>query len=231
MPSHASRHEESWLLLPWLANGRLSQGERLVVEEHLRECATCQAELARQRLMCRLLTEPERVTYAPGPSLRKLMDRIDGHAPAEPAVARPGRTRDRRASAAFRWRAPQLAWAASVVLAVGLTAIGTSTYRWSQKPYITLSNPDQRPASGVLLVAFERTLPVGEMEQLLHAAGARVVSGPDASGIFGIEPANASAEMRAIAARLRADRRVRWVQPLAGSGPPDGVQGRSAGGS
>ena len=230
MPSHASRHEESWLLLPWLANGRLSQGERVEVEEHLRECAACQDELARQRLMCRLLTEPERVTYAPGPSLRKLMDRIDGHAPAEPRVAGPVRTGNRGASAAAAWwRGPQLAWAASVVLAVGITAVGTSTYRWSQKAYTTHS--DQRPASGVLLVAFDRSLPVGEMEQLLHSAGARVVQGPDASGIFGIEPVNASTEMRTIAARLRADQRVRWVQPLAGSGPPDGVQGRSAGGS
>jgi hypothetical protein len=34
-------HEESWLLLPWLANGRLSHAERARLEEHLRGCAQC----------------------------------------------------------------------------------------------------------------------------------------------------------------------------------------------
>ena len=61
------RHEESWLLLPWLANGRLSHAERARLEEHLRGCAQCAREAARQRLVCHALTEPERVTYAPGP--------------------------------------------------------------------------------------------------------------------------------------------------------------------
>jgi len=71
-------HEGAWLALPWLANGRLSQAERDKIEPHVRECAECREELAFQRLLCNALTEPDRVTYAPGPSFRKLMDRIDG---------------------------------------------------------------------------------------------------------------------------------------------------------
>ena len=218
MPSRASRHEESWLLLPWLANGRLSHGERLEVEEHLSECAACREELARQRLMCRVLTEPERVTYAPGPSFRKLMDRIDGHAPAEPRAPRPALAGRGASGAVVWWRAPPLAWAASLVLAVGLATIATTTYYWSQARYTTRSDPAQ-PSAGVLHVAFERSLPIGEMEQMLRAAGARVVEGPDASGIFGIAPASAEArpDMRALASRMRADPRVRWVEPLAGT--------------
>ena len=103
MASRASRHEESWLLLPWLANGRLSHAERAALEEHLRECAACTQALAQQRLMCRVLTEPERVTYAPGPSLRKLMERIDGQPSAGPRPvnppARPSAPARRRAGA------------------------------------------------------------------------------------------------------------------------------------
>lgn len=238
MASRTSRHEESWLLLPWLANGRLSPRERFDVEEHLSECAACTEELARQRLMCRLLTEPERVTYAPGPSFRKLMDRIDGQPSAEPRVVRPAGAGARAASAAA-WRAPRLAWAASLVLAVGFAAVATTTYRWAQPRYAT-HTASGHASPGVLHVAFERSLPIGEMEQMLRSAGARVVEGPDATGIFGIAPVSAatdggpspaavSPELRALAARLRADQRVRWVEPLTGAEPPRSEQGRRTG--
>jgi len=45
---------------------------------------------------------PERVTYAPGPSFRKLMDRIDGHASPEPRVRPSTGARAPAASAAVR---------------------------------------------------------------------------------------------------------------------------------
>ncbi|TLY94459.1 MAG: zf-HC2 domain-containing protein [Gammaproteobacteria bacterium] len=238
IPNRFGRHEESWLLLPWLANGRLSPHERLEVEEHLSECAACTEELARQRLMCQLLTEPERVTYAPGPSLRKLMDRIDGHGSREPRVSPSAQARAPAASAAA-WHSPRLAWAASLVLAVGLAAVATTAYRWVQPRYATHTAPGHA-SPGVLHVAFERSLPIGEMEQMLRSAGARVVEGPDASGIFGIAPVStaaagspsseaAGAQMRALAARLHADQRVRWVEPLASAEPPESAQGRRTG--
>ncbi|TLY72011.1 MAG: zf-HC2 domain-containing protein [Gammaproteobacteria bacterium] len=238
IPNRIGRHEESWLLLPWLANGRLSPRERLEVEEHLSECAACTEELARQRLMCQLLTEPERVTYAPGPSLRRLMDRIDGHGSREPRVSPSAQARAAAASAAV-WREPRLAWAASLVLAVGLAAVATTAYRWAQPRYATHTAPGHA-SPGVLHVAFERSLPIGEMEQMLRSAGARVVEGPDATGIFGIAPVSTAAagspsseaagsQMRALAARLHADQRVRWVEPLASAEPSESAQGRRTG--
>ena len=30
-----SRHEDVWVLLPWMANGRLSPAEREMVQEHV----------------------------------------------------------------------------------------------------------------------------------------------------------------------------------------------------
>ena len=236
MASHASRHEESWLLLPWLANGRLSHAEHAAVEQHLRECAACTEELARQRLMCQVLTEPQRVTYAPGPSLRKLMERIDGQPSAGPrpvspparpsAPARPGAA----AALAAAWRPPGLAWAATFVLAVGLAAF------WSQPRYVTHTTA-ARGTPGVLHIAFDRSLPIGEMEEMLRSAGARVVEGPGTTGIFAIAPVTAAArgsaesgevspQMRALAARLRADARVRWVEPLTDTDGTEGAQGR-----
>ncbi len=226
MMADDTSHGETWLLLPWLANGRLPAAERSRAEQHVGSCAECARELAQQRLICQALTEPDRVTWAPGPSFRKLLDRIDG--PAGTAerrkrfVARvlPLTSRSRHA-----WRPPGLAWAASFVLAVGLGGVAATAYRWSQPLFMTytLAAP---PTAGVLHIAFERSVPIGEVEDILHAAGAHVITGPDASGIFGIAPlpatastgtaapGTASAQMRVLEARLRADTRVRWVEPL-----------------
>jgi Putative zinc-finger len=230
MANRASRHEESWLLLPWLANGRLPLAERAALEEHLRECAACTQELAQQRLMCQVLTEPERVTYAPGPSFRKLMERIEGptpHAPARPQERPVSRRSAPSAALAAAWRPPGLAWAATFVLAIGLAAFAPTAYRWSQPRYATHTELT-RATPGVLHIAFDRSLPIGEMEEMLHSAGARVVEGPGTTGVFGIAPVTATArgvadsgdvtpQLRALAARLRADPRVRWVEPLTGT--------------
>src|SRR5215469_18262602 len=85
----AMSHEETWLLLPWLANGRLSAAERVRAEQHVRACRECTREVALQRLWSEKLTEPERVTHAPGPSFRKLMQRIDAEAEAPVAAPAP----------------------------------------------------------------------------------------------------------------------------------------------
>ncbi|HYM43831.1 MAG TPA: zf-HC2 domain-containing protein [Steroidobacteraceae bacterium] len=216
-------HEECWLMLPWLANGRLDAAERARLEQHVRGCAECARELQLERGWCDALTEPERITYTPGPAFRKLMERIEeapeagAGAPATPA-ARAARTH-------AAWRPPGFAWAASFVLTLALGALGATAYRWSQPLYATLTSAPVA-APGVLHVAFERSLPIGDAEQLLLSAGARVVEGPDASGVFGVAPVAApgttqapDARLRALAQRLRSDPEVRWVEPLPGGTP------------
>jgi hypothetical protein len=226
----SARHDEVWRSLPWLANGRLAQAERDQIEPHVRACAACREELAFQRLLCNALTEPDRVTYAPGPSFRKLMDRIDGTA----APARKTQERDKAPVVSFRqqsdkpislstWRPPGLAWAASFILAIGLGGIVTTVYRSSEPLYKT--HTDVTHASlNVLHISFDRSVTVGEAEAALRSSGARVVEGPDSSGIFGVTPDNLakgtttperlSEEMRVLSARLHADSRVRWVEPI-----------------
>ena len=229
----SARHEEAWGSLPWLANGRLSQAERDKIEPHVRTCAACREELAFQRLLCNVLTEPDRVTYAPGPSFRKLMDRIDGAAPParesreyNKAPAAPARRRTNNHLSL--WRPPGLAWAASFILAIGLGGVATTVYRSSQPLYKT--HTDVEPVVPNLLhISFDRSVTVGEAEEALRTSGARVVEGPDSSGIFGITPGNIASgkatpervrqEMRVLATRLHADPRVRWVEPI----PADNV--------
>ncbi len=222
----AFSHEESWLLLPWLANGRLGGAERTRLEQHLRSCAECAREMAVQRLWCSTLTEPERVTYAPGPSFRKLMERIDAEPPLRGSSAGLPVVRAARARAA--WRPPGLAWAASFVLCVGLGTFALTAYRWSQPLYVTHTAPAAAHVS-VLHIAFERSLTVGQAERLLISAGARVVEGPDASGVFGVAPVtvaatpgDGAAALRALADRLRSESEVRWVEPLPGTEPSRG---------
>ena len=218
----AGSHQDAWLSLPWLANGRLSGRERIRLEEHVRECALCTRELALQRRLCDALTEPERVTYAPGPSFRKLMDRIDGRAPVAPVVPEPraGRLRSFVARRGAAWRPPGLAWAASFLLAVGFLGLAATTYRWSQPRYSTYTAAPAQTSTAVLHIAFVPSLSIAEVGDALRSTGAKVVEGPDGTGIFGVTPVAASAnaaggapDLRALAARLRADSRVRWVEP------------------
>ena len=221
MPDACS-HQDAWLSLPWLANGRLSGAERLRVEEHVRGCALCRREVALQRRLCDVLTEPERVTYAPAPSFRKLMDRIDGLTPVTPTAPSPAPLRSFTARRSSAWRPPGLAWAASFLLLVGVAGLAATTYRWSQPRYSTYTSVPE--TSTVLHVAFVPSLPIADVGDALRNAGARVVGGPDATGIFGVVPADSAANaadaspaLRALAVRLRADARVRWVEPLAGT--------------
>ena len=219
-----SRHDEVWLLLPWLATGRLSAAERELAEEHVRHCSACEQELAAQHLMGSALTEPDRVTYAPGPSFRKLMDRID----AEESRVPTRRTRVRtslieRLSHVSLWRPPGLAWAASFLLLFGITGLIVQTYRSSQHTYTTVTDaPVVTP--NVLHIALDRSIPIGEVEELLRSGGARIVEGPGNTGILGVmpigvdgrtAPANANRQLRDLSARLRTDPRVLWIQPLA----------------
>jgi len=233
MTQSRNAHEECWLSLPWLANGRLGPGERTLAEEHVRSCSACATELERQHLLCAALTEPERVTHAPGPSFRKLMERIDGAPPVRPAQERPqGRPRSIGPALAATWRPPGLAWAATFVFALGVGILAPTLYRWSQPAYSTYTST-VRPHGDVLHIAFERSLTVGEVAELLRSSGARIVEGPDSTGIFGVapvssdtrSPAGVSPQLRELATRLQTDPRVRWIEPL----PQDPALGRAPG--
>lgn len=219
-------HERAWLLLPWLANGRIAPADRENVEQHVRRCAACARELEVQELMCRALGEPDRVTYAPGPSFRKLMERIDA---AESTTAEPRVRESSRRSAAplgqvSMWRPPGLAWAASFLLLVGMSAMLATAYRWSEPVYRTHTDVSA-VSPNVLHIALDHSLTLGQIEELLQADGARIVEGPGNTGVIGVTPNTliagqtsqpaANQQLRQLAQRLRSDSRVLWVQPLA----------------
>jgi hypothetical protein len=237
------RHEEIWLLLPWLANGRLSADERELAEQHVRSCRACERELGVQQRMCEAFTAPERVIYAPGPSFRKLLERIDADGdqqrPSATVVAtRSGTSARNRFNSISMWRPPGLAWAASFLLFFGLTGVIATAYHWSRPVYQTHTEVTT-VAPNVLHIAVDRRLTIGDVEEILRINGARIVEGPGSTGVLGVMPegviegvtpaATADRRLRQLAARLGADSRVLWVQPLekeaaagaAGSGAPE----------
>ncbi len=230
-PDAAGIHEEVWLLLPWLANGRIASAERERAEQHILRCKDCERELAAQRLIGVALSEPDRVTYAPGPSFRKLMERIDdenarrasSRGRQKPAPAT-GRLSGRFAHVAL-WRPPGLAWAASFIAVFAITALVGTGYRWSEPLYRTHTD-SPAAQTHVLHIAFDRAVTIGDAQELLRTNGARIVEGPGNTGIFGVAPvaassaADASRQLQMISARLRADSRVLWVQPLTEEAPP-----------
>jgi Putative zinc-finger len=234
-PDERRRHEEAWLLLPWMASGRLSGPERESVEEHVQRCADCQKELALQHLMCKAFTEPDRVTYASGPSFRKLMERIDGAGrvgDGKASKATPGKSATSlagRLGHVSLWRPPGLAWAASFLILFGITGMMLTAYRWSEPVYRTHTDASA-VTPNVLHIALDRSLPIGDVEELLRTGGARIVEGPGNTGVLGVTPigviagqtteASANKQLRALAAHLRADPRVLWVQPLVDEGTP-----------
>jgi hypothetical protein len=110
---------------------------------------------------------------------------------------------------------------------VGVVGLAATTYRWSQPRYSTYTSVPET-STAVLHIAFVPSLPIADVGDALRSAGAKVVEGPDATGIFGVVPvapaanaAYASPGVRALAARLRADTRVRWVEPISGTAAAD----------
>lgn len=219
-------HREVWMLLPWMATGRLSGAQRELVQGHLDDCASCREELSLQNVIQGALNEPDTVIYAPGPSFRKLLARIDraeDGADGRETTPRGWRRWLERLGHVSLWRAPGPAWAASFLLACAGAGATYTAYHWSRPDFRTATDAAAE-SPNVLHIALDRSLRIGEVEELLRDGGARIVEGPGNTGILGVVPANlipgqttparANRQLRALAARLRADPRVLWVQPL-----------------
>lgn len=197
-----------------------------------------------QRTLHVAFTEPDRVTYAPGPSFRKLMARIDAdeaNTTADTAAPRAARSNipslTERLGHVSLWRPPGVAWAASFLILFGITGMMVTAYKWSAPNFVTVTDPSVVNPN-ILHIALDRKLPIGEVEELLRTGGAKIVEGPGNTGILGVMPvavvpgqtpaSSANRQLRALSARLRADPRVLWVQPLADEGTPAGQRALDA---
>jgi hypothetical protein len=216
-PSNAAEHQDMQALLPWYAAGSLDDGEAGRVQQHLRDCPACRAELAWQR---RLLE-----TGAPLPAgldqeraLARLMPRLDGAPqPLAQPVAKPSPVVQppfRLASAFFDWlrgHADWKGWAIAAQAAVIVVLAAQALPGGAPPTYQALGSAPA--ATPDVLVVFKPGAGVQDMQRLLKATGARLVGGPTATGAWLLD-VDAPQRAAAIAA-LRGDPAVELAEALA----------------
>ena len=160
-------------LLPFYVNGTLEAGEQRLVEEQLARSRALRAELEWLRKLDAQLDEGA-AAPAGDLGLSRLMARIDAE--------RDGRVVTLPASRRRRWMLPALALAASVLLAQSIV-IGVLMQQHDDVLRPLSGHPPQ--AAGALLqVRFKAEAPEGRLRALLIDAGADIVSGPGALGIY-----------------------------------------------
>ena len=221
-PERMECADEVAQLLPWFVNGTLSDEDARRVDAHLEGCEACRMDAADQGRMLELLRAPEQVEFSPQAGLRKLLGRLDKQraeqaAPSAAVVTKPGW---RSAGNSVRW----------LVAAVVIQGVALSTIAGLQllhqpsveraAAYRTLTSVRVETAS--LRVAFVPTTTLAELQDLLRANQLVAIAGPSDAGIFtlGLDPSSTGEQAQAVVlARLRADPRVRFAEPLAPDTP------------
>ena len=216
-------HQETWGLLPWLANGRADTAQHDRAEAHLADCADCRAELAREQQLATALAQPS----VPGPDLQqglaRLMQRLDHAAPAR--APRPwlalgmgsiGRGATIRLSTAALLGALQLAVFAAAA-AWWLRTPAPATGSTSGYQTLTQAPANAAPLVPGLRVVFHGGHPIGELQALLVAHGLVIVSGPTEAGVFTLgsaasPPTQLARDLDALAAELRRSPAVAFAE-------------------
>jgi anti-sigma factor RsiW len=165
-------------LLAWFVNETLEPSERAVVEQHLRGCARCRDEVAflsALRQGVKALAGAEK----PGELGRmRLMRELRA---------------ERRAGRAW-WR-PALA-AAAVVIVVQAVLLAQ---QWSREGAVVPLGEPGAPGA-IVQIQFAPTATEARIRVLLQEAGATLVDGPGAAGVYRIRVENAESAL----AKLRA---------------------------
>lgn len=219
-PSNVAEHQDMQALLPWYAAGSLADGEAARVQQHLRDCPECRAELAWQRRLIETAA-PLPAGLDPERALARLMPRLDeAPSPLAQPVAKPSPAvpaPSRLASALLDWlRGPGdwKGWAIAaqalviVVLAANMLPAGTPP------DYKALGSAPA--ATPDVLVVFKPDASVQDVQRLLKTSGAHLVGGPTATGAWLLDVE--AAQRASVLAALRADPAVEMAEALAAEG-------------
>lgn len=216
-------HDEAQEMLPWSVNGRLPPSDAARFDAHLEVCPECQEDVEYERRIRTAVRQGSRIEYAPQPGFQNLWSRIGtterntSRSPvdqyqAEP-IGQPG-------TVASHWR---LAAAALVGLAVGLLSGGGRDTDRGDIPalYSTASSPgSSRDAGAQIRVVFAPEMTVAELTQFVREARLTIVSGPTEAGVYELAGSQTGESAQAALAWLRADRRVRFAEPVTDSVTP-----------
>ncbi len=197
---------ETEALLAWYVNGTLDACEHARVERHLAQCLRCRREAERLRELQSAVTQEVSV-----PALERALAGAHAQLDEFEQRWRPAALIQRLAKS---WCAAPLAvrgaLAVQLVLIVTL-AIALTFDREPLAPYRTLSTPGAAKSGGTTLsVVFDGATQEAELRALISGAGARIVGGPTAAGVYTVEVAPGQ-ENEAIAT-LRASPAVRFAE-------------------
>jgi anti-sigma factor RsiW len=229
--SLSGAHEEVFGLFPWYLNGTLAETERQQVDEHVRVCAACRDQLARERDIYRAMSAASSLEFIPA-SFSRLQARLDAlppeEAPAAEAAARQSASRHGVPGRRRRMPWPRLAAASIAVLALGSLAL-VSANRWGwiralPSEYRTVTTTAPRAPNEVIRAVFSPAITLVELQAVLDEAQLRIISGPTEAGVYSL----AATSNRPVAVSLSLLRRhasVRFaestrVDPRAAGEPP-----------
>ncbi len=226
--SSISEHQEIWELLPWLVNGRLSEGESRRVEAHLRLCDACRDEYAAQRQIYQLIAADTAVEQMPMAGLNKLRQRIEAAAPAadpqsESFSLATGQNEGRSAPDRHWYLRRGAAAAAVLALSVALgipAAIHLQKQRHGEpSPYYTVTAPMAQHPGAVIRAVFAPTVTLSELQGLLDDAHLRIVAGPTEAGVYSLAM-TAPQSIDWSLGQLRGHASVRFAEALGPAPPP-----------
>lgn len=199
---HGDEHQQVQCLLPWYATGRLDPGEAGLVEQHLRDCGVCRADLATERELARCVA---RHGFDAAMGWRSLRRRI------APRPARPRRTGI--AATVRHWLdwPMKLGWFLAAPAVVGLLFVIVALPAPHRAEYHTLGDRAS-PTGGNVIVLFRPETSEADMRRLLNADHARIVDGPNAAGAYVL--AVPQPQREAILNQLRATPAILLAQPI-----------------
>jgi anti-sigma factor RsiW len=211
VPLNASEHAAIDALLPWYVNGTLRGEELGRVERHVAGCPACRREVGWLKDV-----------FAACAAIAPLPDAPPSVSRGAPAPDRAPRARTRQAGAGEGWRStPRWMRALMAAQFAGLAILGTllALDAGNEPSYRTLGSAARPAPSGeTIAVMLDPAITEAELRGLVSSLGARVVDGPTASHAYVLEvPA---AQSNAAVAKLRAESKVRFAEPLGAKATP-----------
>jgi anti-sigma factor RsiW len=202
------QHEETRLLLPWYATGRLERADAARVEAHIANCPRCRAELKLER---RLKTEVADLPSAVDQGWAAMLERL------KPPQRKSMGQRPDHTGRLWRAGGPWIGWAVAAGIGAVLVVGALSPHPPTSAAYHTLAAPPAtRP--GNVVVVFQPTATEAQMRAALAASGARLVDGPTAADAYVL---NVPPDRRERAlATLRASKPVVAAEPVDAAGAP-----------
>ena len=204
-------HQEAQELLPWFMLGTLNEEETRLVQEHLRSCSQCQADVEWQRKLQAVPLPPAQLD---GESdVNRAFARLRAQLPAQRQERKVPAWPERLQALARQWWMPWVIAAQTAALAC--LCVVVLQKQPDPVQYVALGAHVED--KGNMVVMFKPQTAEGELRRTLQGADARVVDGPTVAGVYVVHVADGK-RAQALAA-LRGNPAVTMAESLDGGAP------------